>query len=148
MAAGLRTIVLAGLVVGGINGFVFPDLKLADVLSIRDRLAGALGPNAEPLFDAIQATAIAKRDPSNADTGLTRTLTEPEARRTASSDPPEVLAPEAPVRLAALTPLDQVHADTNEALVVFRGESRDQKRTGRPGSIPVPRRPPAAQLEA
>ena len=115
MAAGLRTIVLAGLVVGGINGFVFPDLKLADVLSIRDRLAGALGPNAEPLFDAIQATAIAKRDPSNADTGLTRTLTEPEARRTASSDPPEVLAPEAPVRLAALTPLDQVHADTNEA---------------------------------
>ena len=98
MAAGLRTIVLAGLVVGGINGFVFPDLKLADVLSIRDRLAGALGPNAEPLFDAIQATAIAKRDPSNADTGLTRTLTEPEARRTASSDPPEVLAPEAPVR--------------------------------------------------
>jgi hypothetical protein len=115
MAAGLRTIVLAGLVVGGIDGFVLPDLKLADVLSVRDRLAGALGPNAEPLFDAIQATAIAKRDPSKADTGLTRTLTEPEARRTASSDPPEVLAPEAPVRLAALTPLDQVHADTNEA---------------------------------
>ena len=98
MAAGLRTIVLAGLVVGGIDGFVLPDLKLADVLSVRDRLAGALGPNAEPLFDAIQATAIAKRDPSKADTGLTRTLTEPEARRTASSDPPEVLAPEAPVR--------------------------------------------------
>jgi hypothetical protein len=116
MAAGLRTIVLAGLVVGGINGFVLPDLKLADVLSIRDRLAGALGPNAEPLFDAIQATAIAKRDPSKADTGLTRTLTEPEARRTGSSDSPEVFAPKAPpVRIAALTPLDQVHADTNEA---------------------------------
>jgi hypothetical protein len=47
MAAGLRTIVLAGLVVGGINGFVLPDLKLADVLSVRDRVAGALGPNAE-----------------------------------------------------------------------------------------------------
>ena len=29
MAAGLRTIVLAGLVVGGIDGFVLPDLKLA-----------------------------------------------------------------------------------------------------------------------
>ena len=116
MAAGLRTIVLAGLVVGGIDGFVLPDLKLADVLSVRDRLAGALGPNAEPLFDAIQATAIAKRDPSNADTGLTRTLTEPEARRTGSSDSPEVFAPKAPpVRIAALTPLDQVHADTNEA---------------------------------
>ena len=38
MAAGLRTIVLAGLVVGGIDGFVLPDSKLADVLSIRDRL--------------------------------------------------------------------------------------------------------------
>jgi hypothetical protein len=50
MAAGLRTIVLAGLVVGGIDGFVLPDLKLADVLSVRDRLAGALGPNAEPLL--------------------------------------------------------------------------------------------------
>src|ERR1700730_7085900 len=116
MAAGLRTIVLAGLVVGGIDGFVLPDLKLADVLSVRDRLAGALGPNAEPLFDAIQATAIAKRDPSNANTGLTRTLTEPEARRTGPSDSPEVFAPKAPpVRIAALTPLDQVHADTNEA---------------------------------
>jgi hypothetical protein len=109
MAAGLRTIVLAGLVVGGIDGFVLPDLKLADVLSVRDRLAGALGPNAEPLFDAIQATAIAKRDPSNADTGLTRTLTEREARRTGSSDSPEVFAPKTPVRIAALTPLDQVH---------------------------------------
>ena len=50
MAAGLRTIVLAGLVVGGINGFVLPDLKLADVLSIRDRLAGALGPTPSPFL--------------------------------------------------------------------------------------------------
>ena len=58
MAAGLRTIVLAGLVVGGIDGFVLPDLKLADVLSVRDRLAGALGPNAEPLFDAIRRENI------------------------------------------------------------------------------------------
>src|SRR6476659_1772063 len=115
MAAGLRTIVLAGLLVGGIDGIVLPDLKLTDVLSIRDRLVEVLGPNAEPLFDAIHATEIAKRNPSNADTGLTRTWTEPEARRTASSDPAEVRAPEAPVRIAALTTLDQVHADTNEA---------------------------------
>ena len=42
-------------------------------------------------------------------------MTEPEARRTASSDPPEVLAPEAPVQIAALTPLDEVHHDTKEA---------------------------------
>ena len=115
MAAGLRTIVLAGLVVGGLDGFVLPDLKLTDVLSIRDRLVGALAPNAEPLFDAIHATAIAKREPSNADTGLTETRNDSEARKTRSSDPPEVLASGAPVQLATLTLPDQVHTDTSEA---------------------------------
>ena len=50
MAAGFRTIILAGLAIGGVGGFVLPDLKLDDVLSVRDRLAGALGPNAEPLL--------------------------------------------------------------------------------------------------
>ena len=37
MAAGFRTIILAGLAIGGVGGFVVPDLKLNDAVPIQDR---------------------------------------------------------------------------------------------------------------
>jgi D-alanyl-D-alanine carboxypeptidase len=110
MAAGLRTIVLAGFFAGGIYGFVLPDLKLADLLAVHDRLVRVLGVNAEP-FDPMLATAIAKRGPSSADRGP---ASDSEARGAAAAERPEVLATAAPVQLAMLTAPDLAHADTKE----------------------------------
>jgi len=37
MATGFRAIILAGLAIGGVGGFVVPDLKLDDAVAIQDR---------------------------------------------------------------------------------------------------------------
>ena len=50
MAAGLRTIILAGLVVGGVDGFVLPDLKLDDVLSVRTASQERSAPTPSPFL--------------------------------------------------------------------------------------------------
>jgi hypothetical protein len=116
MAAGFRTIILAGLAVGGVGGFVVPDLKLDGAVAIQDRGEKALGVDAEP-FGPLQATAIAKRGPSDVDTGQTRPekLGESEGREATLADPLQMRAPESlPVQIAALTPLDELHHDAKE----------------------------------
>jgi hypothetical protein len=137
MAAGLRTIILAGLLVGGIDGFALPDVNLADVESVRVRLAGLLGVNVEAAR-ALSAIAITPRGSSNADARLTRIslarnantgatgVTETrhadtgrtsvsEAPKAPLPEPREVLAPAAPVQIAMLTQPDLPHIDTREA---------------------------------
>jgi hypothetical protein len=42
MAAGLRTIILAGLAIGGVGGVVLPDLNFEDAAPIQDRRVQAL----------------------------------------------------------------------------------------------------------
>jgi hypothetical protein len=37
MATGFRAIILAGFAIGGVSGFVVPDLKLNDPVAIQDR---------------------------------------------------------------------------------------------------------------
>lgn len=120
MAAGLRTIVLAGVIVLGADGFVLPDVKLADVEAIRVRLAQGLGANPEP-SGAVRATTPtttpAKGGRSSIDTGLAIVS---EAPRPAPPEPPQAPAPKAPVQIAMLTqpdlPLaDPKHGDTKEA---------------------------------
>ena len=37
MATGFRAILLAGLAIGGVGGFVVPDLKLNDAVAIQNR---------------------------------------------------------------------------------------------------------------
>ncbi len=137
MAAGLRTIILAGLLVGGIDGFALPDVNLADVESVRVRLAGLLGVNVEAAR-ALNAIAITPRGSSNTDAELTRIslarnantgatgVTEtrhadpartnvPEAPKAPLPEPREVLAPAGPVQIAMLTQPDLPHIDTKEA---------------------------------
>ncbi len=119
MATGLRTIILAGLVIGGVDCFAVPDLKVNDV---RDRHVQALSGDAEP-FDALHATAVAKRGAAAIDAEQTRPegLGEAEERETTLADPLQVRAPEPPpAQLAALTPPDQVHHDA-------KGESNNIK---------------------
>jgi hypothetical protein len=48
MAAGFRTIVLAGFAMGGVGGVVLPDLKFDDAEPIHDRRVQTLSINAEP----------------------------------------------------------------------------------------------------
>lgn len=124
MAAGLKTTVLAGLIVVGADGFVLPDVKLADVEALRLRLAQGLGASVEPsgvlrATAAIRAPAATKVSRSNTDTGLTIVTEVPralsEVPTAALADPPEVLAPTAPVQIAMLTQPDLPHADTKGA---------------------------------
>ena len=112
MATGFRTIILAGLAIGGVGGVVLPDLKLNDA-EVPDRRAAELSVNAEP-FGALEPMATAEPGPADADTGQARTVGwgESEARETAAADPPQTESP--PVQLAALTPLDEVHHDAKE----------------------------------
>jgi hypothetical protein len=137
MAAGLRTIILAGLLVGGIDGFALPDVNLADVEAVRLRLAGLLGVNVEAAA-ALNAIATTKGGSSSADAGLTsvslsrsantgpagiaetRTAVTAgtsvaEARKAPLPEPQEVLAPAAPVQIAMLTQPDLPRVDTKEA---------------------------------
>jgi hypothetical protein len=115
MATGFRTIILAGLAVGGFSGFVLPDLKLSDAV-VEDRSAQALSGDAEP-FGLLDATAIAKRGLSDVDAGQTRPegLGETEEREATLADPVPMRSPESPpVQLAALTPADEVHHDAKD----------------------------------
>ena len=113
MAAGFRTIILAGLAIGGV---VLPDFKVNDAVLIQDNRIQALGVNAEP-FGALHATVIAKRALSDADAGQTRPeeLAEPEEREATLADPLQIRASESPpVQIALLTPPDQVHHDAGD----------------------------------
>lgn len=137
MAAGLRTIILAGLLVGGIDGFALPDVNLAEVEAVRLRLAGLLGVNVEAAA-ALNAIATTKGGSSNPDAGPTsvslsrsantgpagvtethtadaRRTSVSEARQAPLPEPQEVLAPAAPVQIAMLTQPDLPHVDTKEA---------------------------------
>jgi hypothetical protein len=113
MAAGFRTIILAGLAIGGV---VLPDFKVNDAVLIQDNRIQALGVNAEP-FGALHPTVIAKLALSDADAGQTRPeeLAEPEEREATLADPLQIRAQESPpVQIAALTPPDQVHHDAGD----------------------------------
>jgi hypothetical protein len=113
---GLRTIILAGLVIGGAGGVVLPDLKLNDAPPIQDRGVQALSVNAEP-FSVLEPTATTEPGPADADTAQARTegWDESEARETTAADPPQTRTPESlPVQIAALTPLDGLHHDAKE----------------------------------
>jgi len=121
MAAGLKTVVLAGLIVVSADGFVLPEVKLADVEAIRLRLAQGIGAKVEPssVLPAIAATrapAATKVSRSNTEAGLTIVSEVPKALAegptAALADPPEVLVPKAPVQMAMLTPPDLPRADT------------------------------------
>ena len=96
MATGFRAIILAGLAIGGVGGFVVPDLKLNDAV-VQDRGEQALSGDHEP-FGALHATAIAKRDPSDVDAEQTRPegLGEAEEREATLADPVQMPAPECP----------------------------------------------------
>jgi hypothetical protein len=111
MTAGFRTIILAGLAIGGV---VLPDFKVNDAVLIQDnRIQGV---NVEP-FGALHATVIAKRALSDADAGQTRPeeLAEPEEREATLADPLQIRASESPpVQIALLTPPDQVHHDAGD----------------------------------
>jgi hypothetical protein len=115
MAAGLRTIILAGLVSAG--GVVLPDLKLDDPAPIQDRSVQALSVNAEP-FSVLEPTATAEPGLADADTEQARTegRGESEVRETTAAEPPQMRVPEPPpMQMAALTPLDELHHDAKEA---------------------------------
>ena len=114
MATGFRTIILAGLAIGGVGGVVLPDLKLNDAV-VPDRRVAELSVNAEP-FGALSAAAIAKAATSDADAVVrTEGSDESEARETTAADPPQTRMLESlPAQIAALTPPDQVHHDASE----------------------------------
>jgi hypothetical protein len=116
MAAGLRTITLAGLVVAGVGGVVLPDLKLNDALPIQDHRLQALSVSAEPL-SALDPTASAEPGPADAHAGQARTegWGESEEHEITVADPRQTHTPELlPVQIAALTPPDQMHHDAKE----------------------------------
>ena len=64
MAAGFRTIILAGFAIGGVGGVVLPDLKFDDAVPIQDRRVQALSINAEP-FSALDPMATAEPGPAD-----------------------------------------------------------------------------------
>jgi hypothetical protein len=115
MAAGFRTIVLAGFAIGGVGGVVLPDVKF-DAAPIQDSGVQALSLDADSA-SALDPLATAEPEPVDADAGLARTEAwgEPESREIIAADPLQMRAPESPpVQLAALTPLDEVHHDAKE----------------------------------
>src|SRR5690242_13123768 len=109
MATGFRAIILAGLAIGGVGGVVVPDFKLYDAVAIQDGGEKATGVDTEP-FGAPQATAIAKRGPSDVDAGQTspERMGRAEEREATLTEPAGMRTPESPVQLAALTPTDEV----------------------------------------
>jgi hypothetical protein len=116
MATGFRAIILAGLAIGGIGGFVVPDLKLNNDSVVQDRGEQAFSGDDEP-FGALDAAAVAMRDPSDVDVGSTRPegLGELEERDVTLAGPVQMPTPESPpVKLTALTPPDEVHHDAKE----------------------------------
>jgi hypothetical protein len=116
MAAGFRTVILAGFAIGGVGGVVLPDLNFDDAASIQERPVQALSIDAEP-FSALDPMATAEPGPADDDTGQAKTerLGESGDRETLAADPPQALRPETrPVQLAALTPLDGLRHDVKE----------------------------------
>src|SRR6476619_1343737 len=108
MAAGFRTIILAGFAIGSVGGVVLPDLKFDDAVPIQDRRVQALSIDAEP-FSALDPMATAEPGPADADTGQASTEGRgaSEARETTLAGSPQTRTPESlPVQMAALTPLD------------------------------------------
>jgi hypothetical protein len=115
MAAGFRTIILAGFAIGGVGGVVLP-LKPDDAAPIQDRRVQAKSINAEP-FSALDPMATAEPGPADADTGQARAegWGESEARQTNAADSSQTHTPESlPAQIAALTPLDDLHHDAKE----------------------------------
>ena len=113
MAAGFRTILLAGLAIGSVGGVVLPDLNFEDAAP--DRVQ-ALSVNSEP-SSALEPTATAVPVPADADAGRAKTegWGELEARETTAADPPQRRTSESlPVQIAALTPLDELHHDARD----------------------------------
>ena len=113
MAAGFRTILLAGLAIGSVGGVVLPDLNFEDAAP--DRVQ-ALSVDSEP-SSALEPTATAEPVPADADAGQTKTegWGESEARETTAADPPQRRTSESlPVQIAALTPLDELHHDARD----------------------------------
>jgi hypothetical protein len=113
MAAGFRTILLAGLAIGSVGGVVLPDLNFEDAAP--DRVQ-ALSVDSEP-SSALEPTATAVPVPADADAGRAKTegRGESEARETTAADPPQRRTSESlPVQIAALTPLDELHHDARD----------------------------------
>ena len=113
MAAGFRTILLAGLAIGSVGGVVLPDLNFEDAAP--DRVQ-ALSVDSEP-SSALEPTATAVPVPADADAGRAKTegWGESEARETTAADPPQRRTSKSlPVQIAALTPLDELHHDARE----------------------------------
>jgi hypothetical protein len=113
MAAGFRTIILAGFAVGGVGGGVLPEFN--DNV-VRDRSVQSISINAEQ-FSAVDPWATALPGPADADMGQARTerWDDTDSRETTVADRSPMRAPEtAPVQLAALMPLDEVHHDAKE----------------------------------
>jgi hypothetical protein len=90
MAAGFRTIVLAGFAIGGVGGVVLPDVKF-DAAPIQDSGVQALSLDADSA-SALDPLATAEAEPVDADAGLARTEAwgEPESREIIAADPPEL----------------------------------------------------------
>ena len=68
MAAGFRTILLAGLAIGSVGGVVLPDLNFEDAAPGRVQ---ALSVDSEP-SSALEPTATADSGPADADAGQAR----------------------------------------------------------------------------
>jgi hypothetical protein len=116
MAAGFRAIILAGFTIGGVGGVVLPDLNLEDAPPIQDRGVQSLSVNAEP-FSTLDPIATAEPGPADVDTEQSRTegRGESEVHETTAADPPQTRLPEPPpMKMAALTPLDELHHDAKE----------------------------------
>jgi hypothetical protein len=114
MAAGLRAIVLGGLVVGGVAVVVLAGFNLDDAAPIQGRRAEVLAINAEPFgtVDPIEPST------SGPDVGpRTAGWDDWEARETAFADPLEMRAPvSTSVQIAALIPPDHERTDVKEEL--------------------------------
>lgn len=112
MAAGLRTIILAGLIIGSVAIVSLPVLRLDDTAPIQDRPAQVVAINAEPVGVLDQAEPSA----SGADAGpRMEGRGDSDVRETALADPIEMGAPEsASVQTAALIPPDHVRTDAKE----------------------------------
>ncbi len=114
--AGFRAIILAGFAIGGVGGVVLPNLNYEDAAPIQDRGVQALSVDAEPL-SIVEPTVTTEPGAVDADTGRAKTdgSDKSESHEVTSADPSQTRTPEsAPVQLAALTPLDDVHHDGKE----------------------------------
>jgi len=116
MAAGFRTVILAGFAIGGVGGVVLPDLNFEDAAPTQDRSVQAASIDAKPV-SALDRMATAETGPADAEQARTEGWGLSEANEITAADPPQALTPESrPMQLAALTPLDDLHHDAKEEL--------------------------------